>query len=111
VFRSSLALALLIATAVACGDDAALDAKPTQSERALTTFTSGSLIIPMDTSLQPIAVLRGYGLVHRLLTNGIEVNWIIDPAKVVGANDSPRRRTTSSSAVRPRCATIAAARS
>jgi uncharacterized repeat protein (TIGR01451 family) len=55
---------------------------PSSRAQAVTTsFASGSLIIPMDTTSQPNAVIRAYGLVNRLLTKGIKVNWIIDPAK------------------------------
>ena len=46
-------------------------------------FAPETLIIPMDSTLQSVdgAVLKAYGLVYRLLQEGIVVHWIIDPNK------------------------------
>ena len=44
-------------------------------------FEAGALIIPMDTDYQDMGMLRAYGLVHRLLREGISVRWAIRPGK------------------------------
>ena len=55
----------------------------------LTTFGSGSLIIPMDTSAdgQNSGMLRAYGLVYALLKNGVAVHWAINSTKVANGVD------------------------
>src|SRR5689334_22534758 len=82
---AAAALASALAFFAACGAPdsgvAPVVTKAPARSQALTAFASGSLIIPMDTTNQPNAVIRAYGLVHRLLTKGIKVNWVIDPAK------------------------------
>ncbi len=47
-----------------------------------TSFSAGSLIIPMDLTYQDHGMLQAYGLVHALLRHGIPVHWIINPAKI-----------------------------
>jgi hypothetical protein len=49
---------------------------------ALTTsYPAGSLIIPMDATYQDVRMLHAYGLVYRLLSSGIPVDWVIQPGK------------------------------
>ncbi len=52
------------------------------SVAAPVTFGPGSLIIPMDTGVQDLGMLRAYGLVYELLRKGVPVYWVINPAKV-----------------------------
>jgi hypothetical protein len=47
----------------------------------LHTFTTGSLIIPMDLAYQATGGLQAYGLTYQLLAHGIHVRWVIDPGK------------------------------
>ncbi len=57
-------------------------------QSTLTTFKTGSLIIPMDNSKQNLITsqiafnVKAYGLVNALLQNHIPVHWIIKDAKV-----------------------------
>lgn len=44
---------------------------------AQTSFSSGSLIIPMDTTYQNYGMWKSYGLVNKLLKSGIPVSWAI----------------------------------
>lgn len=55
----------------------------------VTTFSTGSLIIPMDTgtSGQNNGMLTAYGLVYQLLRNGVPVAWVINPAKPANGDD------------------------
>ena len=50
-------------------------------------FATGALIIPMDTTYQDSGMLKAFGLVHRLLRNGVPVYWVIKPGKAQGAAD------------------------
>jgi len=50
-------------------------------------YGAGALIIPMDTTYQDDGMLRAFGLVYALLTEGIPVQWIIEPDKAVGDAD------------------------
>jgi hypothetical protein len=43
---------------------------------------AGSLIIPMDTTSQNFGMWKAYGLVYKLLQNGIPVHWAIGNPKV-----------------------------
>ncbi len=60
-----------------------------QAEAAQRNFATGSLIIPMDTDTsgnhasfnQNLGMWKAYGLVYRLLQNGIPVHWAIEPGK------------------------------
>jgi uncharacterized repeat protein (TIGR01451 family) len=77
-----LALASVAVIAIAApytvSDD--LPNPPAQIE----TIPAGSLIIPMDNTLQAIGSpfnITAYGLVNRLLQNGIPVKWIIKAGK------------------------------
>lgn len=56
---------------------------------AVVTFSTGSLIIPMDTGTngQNSGMLRAYGLVYALLTRGVPVNWVINPSKSPNGDD------------------------
>ena len=46
-----------------------------------TTFAPGSLIIPMDTTSQNFGMWKAYGLVYKLLQNGVPVRWAIADLK------------------------------
>ena len=49
---------------------------------------AGSYIIPMTTAEQGgVNVLRGYGLVYRLLEEGVRVKWVIAPGKAHDGTD------------------------
>lgn len=51
------------------------------------SYSAGSLIIPMDTTYQNAGMFRAYGLVYKLLSNMIPVEWIIEPTKAQGGVD------------------------
>jgi len=63
------------------------DDDTTTGEPATEDFDAGSLIIPMDTDFQDMGMLRAYGLVHRLLREGISVRWVIRAGKAYGDVD------------------------
>ncbi len=46
-----------------------------------TPFQPGSLIVPMDTTYQNNGMFKAYGLVYRLLQNGVTVRWAIGNPK------------------------------
>ncbi|WP_146658774.1 DUF11 domain-containing protein [Enhygromyxa salina] len=50
-------------------------------------FEVGTLIIPMDMDYQDMGMLRAYGLVYDLLSNGVPVRWAINPAKLQDGAD------------------------
>jgi hypothetical protein len=50
-----------------------------------TTFAPGSLIIPMDTTSQNFGMWKAYGLVYKLLQNGVPVSWAIGNPKTPNA--------------------------
>ena len=50
-------------------------------------FEAGTLIIPMDTDFQDMGMLRAYGLVYQLLSNGVPVRWAINPDKLQDGAD------------------------
>lgn len=50
-------------------------------------FEPGSLIIPMDIDYQDMGMLSAYGLVHRLLREGVPVYWVIAAGKDYGGVD------------------------
>lgn len=54
---------------------------------AQTTFKTGSLIIPMDTSYQDSGMLKAYGLLYALLKADVPVHWVIKAQKALGAAD------------------------
>ncbi len=66
-------------------------ASPTATPNATNTFATGSLIIPMDTTggrtNQNYGMWRAYGLVYKLLSTGIPVNWAIKSYKAYQEND------------------------
>ena len=47
-----------------------------------TAFAPGSLIIPMDATSQNFGMWKAYGLVYKLLLNGVPVHWAIGNPKV-----------------------------
>ena len=51
------------------------------------TFASGSLIIPMDTTYQDNGMLKAYGLIYNLLSHGVPIRWVINPAKAYQGTD------------------------
>ncbi len=55
-----------------------LAAAPAQ---AATSFAAGSYIIPMDATYQNSGMFKAYGLVYRLLAQGVPVSWAIRPGK------------------------------
>ncbi len=46
-----------------------------------TSFATGSLIIPMDTTYQNMGMWKAYGLVYRLNKSGVPVRWAISQTK------------------------------
>ncbi|MGL6105700.1 hypothetical protein [Romboutsia sp.] len=54
---------------------------------ALEIFQSNTLIIPMDVLYQNNGMFKAYGLVYKLLLNGIPVKWAIQPGKAFGGTD------------------------
>ncbi|WP_418792498.1 Ig-like domain-containing protein [Phosphitispora sp. TUW77] len=54
---------------------------------AIEALAAGSLIIPMDVTYQDKGMFLAYGLVYRLLDNGIPVKWAIKDNKAYGATD------------------------
>jgi hypothetical protein len=42
-----------------------------------TSISAGSLIIPMDTTYQNLGMWKAFGLLYRLLQNGIPIQWAI----------------------------------
>src|SRR5512142_569274 len=48
------------------------------------TFQPGSLIIPMDTTYQPLGLFKAFGLIDKLLLANVPVHWAIKPGKMVG---------------------------
>jgi hypothetical protein len=58
------------------------------SEQALQRVqAAGSLVIPMDGTYQARGILRAYGLVYQLLSNGVPVRWSIAPGKAQNGID------------------------
>lgn len=51
------------------------------------SFAASSLIIPMDTAYQDYGMLKAYGLVYKLLANGVPVKWVIKTGKAAGGVD------------------------
>jgi uncharacterized repeat protein (TIGR01451 family) len=54
---------------------------------APTPFPTGTLIIPMDVISQNLGMWKAYGLVYRLLQNGIRVQWAIADNKTYNGID------------------------
>ena len=52
-----------------------------------TTFSKGSLIIPMDTTYQDNGMLKAYGLLFALLKADVPVHWVIKAKKAAGEAD------------------------
>jgi hypothetical protein len=48
------------------------------------TFEPGSLIIPMDTTYQPLGLFKAFGLIDKLLLANVPIHWAIKPGKMVG---------------------------
>ena len=51
------------------------------------SFASGSYIVPTDTTYQDNGMLLAYGMVYRLLRDGVPVEWVIEPTKAHLGND------------------------
>ncbi|WBW96628.1 Ig-like domain-containing protein [Oceanirhabdus sp. W0125-5] len=54
---------------------------------AIENFSPGTLIIPMEEQFQDNGMWLAYGLVYRLLENGIPVKWAIQPGKLYDGTD------------------------
>lgn len=54
---------------------------------AIENFAVNTLIIPMDVAYQNAGMLKAYGLVYELLSNGIPVKWAIQPGKTFDGTD------------------------
>ena len=80
-------IALLMIFAVGCGTEVDGEVLITKNQELTQTFAPGSYVIPMDTTHQDQGTLKAFGLVYRLLTNGIPVHWVIDEAKTQGGID------------------------
>ena len=57
------------------------------SSKLTRTFASGSMVIPLDTTSQNAGALRAYGLVYKLLSSNVPVQWAIKTGKAAGGND------------------------
>jgi hypothetical protein len=79
--------ALVLAAGCAGEDGDARELVSATTSELTRTFTSGALIIPLDTTLQDAGALRAYGLVYQLLSAGIPVQWAILAGKPAGGND------------------------
>jgi uncharacterized repeat protein (TIGR01451 family)/MYXO-CTERM domain-containing protein len=74
----------------------------TRPAAALTTFKTGSLIIPMDTTYQDSGMLRAFGLLYALLKADVPVHWVIKSPKSLGDADfTTTAKDFKSSAVLP----------
>lgn len=72
------------------GSGTASTGAPTDTETGgpeLEDFDAGALIIPMDIDFQDLGMLSAYGLVHRLLREGVPVYWVIAEGKAYGDVD------------------------
>ena len=79
---------VLLKFAVGCTSDGDATDPVSPATSALTrTFTTGTLIIPLDTTSQNSGALRAYGLVYQLLGNHVPVQWAIRAGKPAGGND------------------------
>lgn len=52
-----------------------------------TNYPANSIVIPMDTTYQDSGMFKAYGLVYKLLQNGIPVDWAIQTPKSYGDTD------------------------
>jgi LPXTG-site transpeptidase (sortase) family protein len=57
------------------------------AQAAATTFAANSLIIPMDATYQNYGMFKAYGLVYKLLSSGIPVQWAIASGKTFNGVD------------------------
>jgi outer membrane protein OmpA-like peptidoglycan-associated protein len=79
---------LLLESVVGCTGDSNVTEPVSATTSALTrTFTTGALIIPIDTTSQDVGALRAYGLVYKLLSGKVPVQWAIRAGKAAGGND------------------------
>jgi hypothetical protein len=69
------------------GDASTAESGSETGEPTMEDFDAGALIIPMDIDHQDMGMLRAYGLVHRLLREGIPVRWVIRAGKTYGDVD------------------------
>lgn len=84
ILLSSLLLASLVhrdSYADRRGQFAAPLNPPVATSGTLKTYAVNSLIIPMDTDYQDAGVFLAYGLIYKLLSNGVPVDWIIKADK------------------------------
>src|SRR5258708_23481826 len=59
----------------------------TTQEAVSKSFAIGSLVIPMDTTYQNNGTLKAFGLVYKLLTNGVPVSLANLTGKASGGVD------------------------
>src|SRR4051812_29791894 len=69
------------------GNDYDREAVSSTTSAVTRTFSTGTLVIPLDTTSQDAGALRAYGLVYQLLRNNVPVQWAILTGKPAGAND------------------------
>jgi uncharacterized repeat protein (TIGR01451 family) len=86
--RALLALIVVVVLA-SCSrqDEPTSGAIGKQHSAVITSFAVGSLVIPMDTTYQDNGTLKAFGLVYKLLSNNVPVNWAILTGKAAGAAD------------------------
>jgi len=86
--RALLSLLLLVLfSACVRGDEPRTETLGTHHDAVIRSFAVGSLVIPMDNTYQNNGTLKAFGLVYRLLSNGIPVHWTIQTGKAAGAVD------------------------
>src|SRR6476646_6886694 len=94
--RARLSVLLSAALVLAFVPFAAVIAAPAAPAAATTSLSAGALIIPMDTDTtgnhaafnQNLGMWKAYGLLYRLLQNGVPVQWgISTPTSAINAVD------------------------
>ena len=80
LLRSVVLVLVLASHLVGCSDDDTVETSEAPQE-LVTSFSAGTLVIPMDTTFQNTGTLRAFGLVYQLLKNGVPVHWVITPGK------------------------------
>lgn len=72
---------------VACAGEDTSSSLSEREQLVVGTMEAGSLIIPMDTLSQDHGMLRAYGLVYRLLSQGVPVYWAVAEGKAQNGVD------------------------
>src|SRR5437879_5196207 len=81
--------ALAVSAVLVAGLLLASSIDPSRAEAGNRSFAAGSLLIPMDTDIsgnhasfnQNLGMWKAYGLVFKLLQNGVPVYWGIKPTR------------------------------